>query len=547
MVRQVASGLAALGVRPGERVGLVGPNSPRWVAADYAIQMSGAVTVPLPHPDSKEQWEHILTRSGIRICCVTGDGLVEQLISTTPSLTFIINLDGDAIQHEGVIGAQALRELGEAWARTHPDEIAERIETLNGDHVATVIFTSGTTGDPKGVVLTHDNLMATARAAVEAVPIRRSEVLLSYLPISHSFERLITTVIPLVAHSTSWTVWFVEDMTGLPAALLSVRPTIMVGVPLFWQRLRQRITSELKASTWLRLLLGHVLENEHEEVPAWQGLLTLSLTKRVGRVILARVGLRRCWLALSGAAPLDAGTQIFFGRLGMPIHQGWGLTETTALSTVQHPSDNAIGVVGPPLPGVELRIGSDGEVLVRGPNVFAGYLDDPPPGSPEVDAEGFLHTGDLGEIVDGGRLRVLDRIDDMIVTAGGRKIPPRMIESRLNGQPLIESAIVLGDGRPYLVALLALNGRAVSELVSDTETHPWAHPEVETRVAEGIATVNATLPEPEQIHTWSILPLGFPDEALTPTLKIRRRVVETLLASTIADMYAERPDRTDLA
>jgi len=547
-VLRLAAGLAALGVEPGERVGLIGSNRPDWLVADYALQHLGAVVVPIHATHPADQISHILTRSQAKVCLVDSDELMGRLReSSVPKLRAVVALHLGDERHGSVIGRSAIIRAGEAWARDHPHGLADRLAALHADQVATVIFTSGTGSDPKGAALTHRNLIWAATAGAEAVGVGSRERTLSYLTLAHAFERVVTTVIPLVAAPAGWTCWFVDDIAKLPAALRSVRPTIFVAVPLLWERMQKRIEEELRQRGWrgsmVRVALGggwRSVKGRHGAV-GQLGRFRTGLARAAGRRIRRKLGLDRCWFAVSGAAALPAATQRFFQRIGVPLHQGWGLTETAALCTVQRPDDFEVGVVGAPLDGVDVRLGIDGEVLVRGPNVFVGYEGAPEETTRAFDADGFFHTGDIGRLADGSRLQIIDRIKDLIITAGGRNVAPRPIEEKLRSEPLVASAMVFGEGRPYLIALISLDPAAALGLVGPSngaEEGLWKHPKVRQRLDRSVAAVNRSLPQSDQIYRFAILPFGFPDEALTPTLKLKRRVVEQTFADTIEELYA---------
>jgi len=548
---RLAAGLASLGIAPGERVGLVGSNSPDWVIADYAIQHIGAAVVPLYSTSPASQIADILSRTRVRYCLVDSDEQLGKIREASiPGLQGVMALHQGEEEHGPVLGKGSLLRQGESWTSEHPRGLAERLEALRPEQVATVIFTSGTGGDPKGAAISHRNLLFAAAAAAEAVGVRAREVTLSYLPLAHALERVVTTVIPVVASTQRWTCWFVDEIAGLPGALRSVRPTIFVAVPLVWARMQDRIESEMKTRGFVgrsmaRLALASgsaaVRQRDDDQRPSPPRRLGAVAARLVGRRVLKKVGLGRCWFAVSGAAPLQPETQQFFQALGLPLHQGWGLTETAALCTVQRPDDLAVGGVGAPLDGVEVRLGIDGEILVRGANVFVGYEGEPERTAEVIDGDGFFHTGDVGRLMENGRLQIVDRLKDIIITAGGRKVSPLRIEEKLRADPVIAGAMVLGEGRPYLTALISLNGDKALRLAGDRqgeEVGLWEHPKVQQRVARTVAGVNRSLPEPEQIHRFSLLPFGFPDEALTPTLKLKRRVVEATFADVIEDLYA---------
>lgn len=521
------------------------------MVADYAIQHLGAVVVPLYATSPPDQISHILTRTRAAVCLADSDDLLGRIReASVPGLRTVIALHQGEDEHGQVIGGGAILRQGEVWLTQNPQGLSDRLAALDPDQIVTVIFTSGTGGDPKGAALTHRNLIWAADAGARAVGVRPREITLSYLPLAHAFERVVTTVIPLVATTQSWTCWFVDEIGKLPGALRSVRPTIFVAVPLVWARMQSRIQTEIRQRSFAGRVLTRAAvaggesavrrRDDDRSVPL-PTRLSAGIAGLLGRRVRRKLGLGRCWFAVSGAAPLQPQTQEFFQALGLPLHQGWGLTETAALCTVQRSDDLEVGVVGAPLDGVEIRLGIDGEVLVRGPNVFVGYEAEPAGAGETFDQDGFFHTGDVGRLAEGGRLQIIDRLKDVIITAGGRKIAPRPIEDKLVSEPLVAGAMVLGEGRPYLTALISLDGSAASALAgsqNSEEAGLWEHPKVRQRVERTVAAVNRSLPEPEQIHGFAILPFGFPDQALTPTLKLKRRVVESTFAGMIEDLYA---------
>lgn len=549
-VRRLAAGLASIGITQGDRVGLIGPNVPEWVMADYAIQHVAGVVVPIYDTSSSDQIADILTRTGARVCLAYGDEAIGKIREAMlPDLDTVVALHWDEEEHDQFLGYGALCQRGETWIEEHPEGLARRLADLDPAQIATIIFTSGTGDDPKGVALSHHNLVWAADASVQAVGIGRREITLSYLPLAHASERVITTVVPLVPNTKRWTCWFVEDLEGLPAAIRSVRPTIFLAVPVVWARMHDRIQAELLARGFARRGLARIALAAGESAirhrddgrsVAPHVRLGASSAKFLGRRVLKKLGLDRCWFAISGAAPLAESTQRFFQALGLPLHQGWGLTETAALCTVQRPDDLEVGVVGKPLEGVELRLGADGEVQVRGPNVFAGYETEPPSNKQMFDEEGYLRTGDVGRLTEDGRLVIIDRLKDLIITSGGRNVAPRPMEEKLEEEPLINETMVLGEGRPYLTALISIDGgeaaRAVGSRLQEDEGL-WEHPTVHQRVDRAVAALNRSLPDAEQVHRYAIVPVGFPDAALTPTWKLKRRVVEETFADLIESLY----------
>lgn len=549
-VVRLAAGLASLGIAPGERVGLMGPNLPDWVIGDYAIQHVGGVVVPLYANSPPEQIDHVLAKTKARVCLVYGDEALGSVRESELAGVDTVVVLHWSDQEQGIfVGRDNLLGRGENWAKKNPRGLTDRLAAVLPDAAVTVILTSGTGDEPKGVVLSHRNLLWAAEASVRAVGAGAREKTLSFLPLAHAFERVVTTVVPLAPTSKHWTVWFVEDMKDLPAALRTVRPTLFVAVPVVWQRMQTRIQTEM-ARMWIgrrilarvTLALGGVSAKHRQQ--GWTVLpktrLAGASARILGRRVLNKVGLGRCWFAVSGAAPLPATTQFFFQALGLPLQQGWGLTETAALCTIQEHDDLELGVVGRPLEGVELRLGNENEVLVRGPNLFLGYEGEQELAAPLLDTNGFMHTGDIGRLTEDGRLMIIDRLNDVIITSGGRSVAPQEIEANLASDPLIDGTMVFGDGRDYIVALLSLNGREAANLAGADRRDDeglWEHPRVRQHVERTVAAVNRTLHEGAQVRRFAILPFGFPDEALTPSMKLKRRVVEAVFEDLIESLY----------
>ncbi|MGH9053790.1 MAG: AMP-dependent synthetase/ligase [Acidimicrobiia bacterium] len=553
-VESIAAGLLALGMEKGDRVAFVGKNLPSWAATDYGIQHAGAIGVPVYATSAPEQISYVLNHSGSRVYVVDDqEQLDKALRAELPKVERIIAHHLDEEDDGRVMGMGRLRRLGEEWREAHSGELVDRMASLQPDDVLSIIYTSGTTGPPKGVVLTHRNGMWAAAKSAQALQVHDQETLLSYLPLSHVFERLVTTMVPLATESSRFTVYFVPELPELPAALRHVRPTIFVAVPRVWEKFQARILTEVGEAPPFRQRIFHfAMKGGAEAIQARdegrsasaRARLGAALAKRVvGKKVLGEVGLDHCWFAVSGAAPLAPEVQRFFQALGLPLHQGWGMTETSAPATVQAPDDLEVGVVGRPLEGLDIRVDEDGEILVRGPNVFQGYYEEPDQTREALDEEGWLRTGDVGEFVPGGRLKIVDRKKDIIITSGGKNIAPSEVERALKADGLVGEAMVIGDARPYLVALIALDADEAKaflhrkgEQVADDEALA-GNPLIEEHVGEVVDDVNQRLSRVENVRKWAIVPGGFPTEAVTPTMKLKRRVVFERFADMIEGLY----------
>jgi long-chain acyl-CoA synthetase len=376
------------------------------------------------------------------------------------------------------------------------------------------------------------------------------ETLVSYLPLSHVFERIVTTALIATDYPVRPTYYFVADIRNLAEALIEARPTVMIGVPRTWEKLRSRVIGAIQDDPRRRRFVHRVIDSAIAALrrrdagrriwPHQRAALYIAAGV-IGRQILRRLGLDRCWYAVSGAAALGSEVQYFWQVLGLPLHEGWGMTETTAVSAVQAPDDLQAGAVGRLIDGLELRLADDGEILVRGPSVFAGYYDQPDQTAEALDGDGWLHTGDVGRVSPDGKLRIIDRKKDIIITAGGKNVAPQEIEKRLKSHRIIEEALVAGDGRPYLVALLALGVEEVAEWARHSNladlNSPAGAAVLERHVQKAVDDVNRRLSRPERIRRWAIVASGFPPETLTPTIKLRRAAANLRFATEIDELY----------
>jgi long-chain acyl-CoA synthetase len=362
---------------------------------------------------------------------------------------------------------------------------------------------------------------------------------------------MVTTALLATDYPVRPTYFFVPDIRSLADALSEARPTVVIGVPRTWEKLRSRVIAVLQDDPRRRRLIHFVIDTAIAALrrrdagrAIWphQRAARYLARRTIGRRILRELGLEKCWYAVSGAAALGSQVQYFWQALGLPLHEGWGMTETAAVSAVQAPDDLQAGVVGRLIDGLELRLAEDGEILVRGGSVFAGYHEEPDKTAEVLDEHGWLHTGDVGRVSADGRLRIIDRKRDIIITAGGKNIAPQEIEKRLKSHGIIEEALVAGDGRPHLVALLALGA---DEATAWLHHHSFAdpdHPEAAAALGKHVQKivddVNRGFSRAERIRSWAIIPDGFPSETLTPTIKLRRRAASQRFATEIDRLYS---------
>jgi long-subunit acyl-CoA synthetase (AMP-forming) len=488
--RSVASGLSALGVRPGDTVGLLLTNRPEFHVADAAALLLGATPFSMYNTSAPEQFEHLLTDAGCSVV-VTETVLAERLMT--------------AVQRVERVDAVILVDDGDAWPKLLTrDELDAAAPGAGGEDLATLIYTSGTTGPPKGVELTHRNVLTLASELVGLLGAEPEHRAISYLPMAHIAERVSTHYLPMVI---GLSVVCTPDHTLVPQLLPQVRPQIFFSPPRVWEKLQATVGASVAAGV------------SAEDVR--RGL-----------------GFDRLEAALTGAAPCPRGVVEFFASIGIALREIYGLSETTGVVSLASTDDVRIGTVGPPLPSSEVRLTDDGELLVRGPLVMAGYRNRPDATAKAIDADGWLHTGDVARFDDAGHLMIVDRKKELIINAAGKNMSPANIEARLKeSSPLVGQACVIGDARPYNVALIVLDP-VVSARFADDDAR-------RAEVQAGVERANARLSRVEQIKRFAILAGDWvPDsDELTPTMKLKRRPIAEKYAAEIDALYTTKEER----
>jgi len=564
-VRDLSLGLSALGMGPRDRIAIVSESRPEWLLTDLATVCAGAVTVPIYPTLSAAQARYILQDSGARIAVVSTRAQLQKIQEVRhqlPAIEAVILIDHDPEEASpSVLSFADVMQRGHArmvaeWGTAREFRDATR-QVQPGD-LATIIYTSGTTGEPKGVMLTHAALVANMRAGADALDVHQEDVALSFLPLSHAFERMVGYIYLL----RGVTVVFAEsfDTIGRDAAL--VRPTVFTGVPRVYEKMHGRIlekgrsASPAKAALF-RWAMNVAMARGRAMLAGRRPSPLLSLQAALAdRLVFAKVrdgvGGRLRYL-VSGSAPLGVSLAEFFHGVGLPIIEGYGLTETAPILTVNPPDAPRRGTVGKPLPEVELRIATDGEILARGPNLMTGYYNKPD-ATADVIKDGWFHTGDIGSIDADGYLSITDRKKDLLVTSGGKKIAPQPIENILKQSPLIAEAVVLGDRRKYAAVLIVPEFAALERRLRDLGRPPSPasgaaaeraqlveRPDVRALYQEIIDGINRELSQFERIKRIAILPREFSIEngELTPSLKVRRKIVEQKWAQMIEGLYAE--------
>ena len=552
--RETAARLASAGVAPGERVALFSENRPEWHILDFACHLIAAVPVPLYATLPAAQVRYIVSDAQAKLLLVSGAERARTALEACTALPDVRVLGIDPGLAEGL---ESLHDLPLPPARRWPAP-----PPLSGGDLASLIYTSGTTGEPKGVMLSHRNFMSQVNTVRELYPITERDICMSFLPLSHVFER----TVDYVFFDRGSQINYVESIERVPSQLTEIRPTIMVSVPRLYERSYIKIISKVQQEGGAkRRLFDWALRVGREVREAeWNGGRASAFARgqfavarsRVFSKVLERLG-GRLRFSISGGAPLAREVAAFFDIVGLPILQGYGLTETSPVIAANRLDANRLGSVGQVFPGVDVRIAPDGEILARGPNIMLGYWGKPDETAEAIDGEGWLHTGDVGYVDTDGYLFITDRKKDIIVTSGGKNVAPQPIEGRLGATPHIAQAVLIGDKFPYLTALIVPNFEsleahlAAKGIAGLGRPEIAAHPDTETLVAAAVKQVNAELATHERVRRFTVLgrELSLEEGEMTPTMKVRRRVVAERFAPVIEQMYlkTQRAGEYDLS
>ena len=545
-IREIAGGLAALGIGVGDKVAILASTIPEWPLADFGSFCAGATVVPVYHTNSPEECEYVLAHSGAKLILLEDDAQAAKIAkvrASLPELEHVVVLRGEA---EGALTLAELRERGGDGEAV----VSERVAAVAPDDTATIVYTSGTTGPPKGCVLSHGNLLYTLNAYIDRLELREAApVIFQYLPLAHVLARMVA----FVALETGGVLAFSSgDTKKIAGEILEAAPTHVPTVPRLLEKIHTRVLGQaeeaggIKAAIFTRALAtGEKVAKAKRE---GRGVNPLDqLRHAVGdRLALGKV---RAALGpgkpvlITGAAPIGAEVIEFFYACGVPVLEGYGMTETCAAATLNTLDEVRVGSVGRTLPGSEVSLGDDGEVLLRGPHVFKGYHRNQEATDAILDADGWLHSGDLGEIHD-GYVHITGRKKDLIITSSGKNVSPEMLESALRETRWISQAIAAGDRRSYLVALVTLDPDETPALAAELGVDPdpatmATDPKVREAVWKDIDAVNQRFARIEQIKRFAILPrdLSQQEGELTPTLKVKRAVVYKKFEPDITELY----------
>ncbi len=547
-VQQLALGLVALGVDPGDRVGILSENRYEWPVCDLAALSIGAATVPIYPTLTADQCAYMLRDAGAKVLFVSSAEQLSKILGVLdrlPKLATTVVLDAVPLEGPQTLAWADLLQRGAAARRADGTLWAERVAAVRPDDLATIIYTSGTTGEPKGAMLTHSNISSNVAAGLQVMKLRPDDRCLSFLPLCHIFERMAGLYAMLQGGVT---IAYAQSPETVAEDALEVRPTVLLGVPRFYEKVYGRVMEAAHTMPAYRRALLHwglavgrrvaTATFAGRKPDAWTGLEAALAERLVFSKIRARVGgrLRFC---ISGGAPLNPEVMSFFYAIGIPVYEGYGLTETSPVICLTPAARPKPGCVGPPLPGVEVRIGDEGEILTRGPHVMKGYFNDPEATARALEG-GWFHTGDIGELDADGYLKITDRLKELIVLAAGKKVAPQPIENRLKSSEWITEAVLVGDRRPFIACLVVPDYAKLRTLVPGVEgTALIEHPKVLETIQRVVDGINAGLARFEQIKRFALIERELSQEAgeLTPSLKIKRRIVDQHFAARIETLY----------
>ena len=553
-VRDLGLGLISLGLEPQQQAALLSENRPEWVICDLAILSAGAVNVPIYMTLTPKQVEYLLADSQSRIAIASNPEQLHKLLKVKqrlPLLRHIICFDCPQPPPDPmVVPLDEVMRRGAEWARERgASALDERVAMLRPGDIASIIYTSGTTGEPKGVMLTHDNFLSNVQASLAALPTGERDLALNFLPLSHIFARTCDHYLMMAAGAT---MAFAETVDTVARDMFEVRPTVMTGVPRLYEKTYARVmenvgrTAGIQRALWeWGMRLGAARVRERRRLSPWFRVKYALARKLVYAKLRERLGGRIRFL-VSGGGPLPKEIGEFFGGADIVICEGYGLTETSPVISVNRLGAVKYGTVGPPVPGVEVRIAEDGEILTRGPHVMKGYFGRERE-TAEAIVDGWLHTGDIGFLDEDGYLTITDRKKDIIVTAGGKNVAPQLIEGTLKTDPFINQIVVQGDKHKFLCALIVPNFEQLEPWARQQGLRFGSHaelvglPEVHAFIEQRISEKLRDLARHEQIRRFTLLDREFTmgDDEVTPSLKLRRKIIADRYRDLIEAMYRD--------
>ena len=550
-VRQAARALIALGVEPGGAVTILGFNRPEWAIFDLAAMLAGGVAAGIYTTNSPTEVKYIVEHAEASVILLEDEGQLAKIREVRDDLAclkHIVMMKGNPAYPDALSWDDFMAEGN----KTPETLIGQRLNELKMEQLATLIYTSGTTGPPKGVMLNHLNLAWTAETAQALLDLNVSDSVLSYLPLSHIAEQMFTLHAAVTA---GYQVYYAESGLKVLDNLKEVRPTVLFGVPRVWERFYNGVTAKLqeatgakaKIATWaLGVGRAHLaVLNRGQQPGTWLKIQHGIANKLFFGKVKAALGVDRVRHGVSGAAPIAKEILEFFSGLDLPIYEVYGQSEDSGPTTVNRPGATKYGSVGQAWPGVQVRLAEDGEIQVKGNNVFMGYYRNPESTAETLTADGWLLSGDLGQFDSEGYLTIVGRKKEIIITSGGKNIAPKNIEAALKNLTLVGDAVVIGDNRRFIAALISLEPEAAEKFAAEhnlSRENLHQNPQMVAAVQKGIdSEVNSLFAKVEQVRAFRILdrPLSVEHGELTPTLKVKRKVVNQHFAEIIEEMYKE--------
>lgn len=559
-VRHFCLGLVELGLKPGDHVSIFGENEPKWLYADLAVQSAGGIAVGVYPTNPSKEAKYVIGHSQSVFAVCDDQEQVDKVLEVKddlPLVRMIMVMDMKGLRHyhdPAIMSFEAVEAIGQKVEAADPEKYYRLVDQVQPRDVAIMVYTSGTTGPPKGAMLSHENVINFLSNAGQVIPQYDTDEIVSYLPLCHVAERIMSVFLPI---NSGATVNFAESVDTVVLDMREILPTFFLAVPRIWEKMMANVVIKMKDASWLKKKIFHwampigrqMAEARVAKRPPGAGL---TLMYGLGQLLLFRhlkkeLGLLRTRIALSGAAPIAPEVLLFFMSLGVPVVEAWGMTEETGIGTINRLDDIKLGTVGQPIPGVEIRIAEDGEILLRCNHIFVGYWRDPEATARTV-MDSWLHTGDVGELDADGRLKITDRKKEIIITSGGKNIAPSEIENRLKCSPYINEAVVIGDRRPFLAALIQIEYDNVAKwaqernLAYTTFKSLSQNPEVVELISKEVAEANKEFAQVEKIKKFRLLEkeLDHDDDELTATLKLRRKTVHKKFGDIIEEMYRSK-------
>jgi len=557
--REIGMGLLALGLQRRDVCSVVSENNKEWLYTDMGILGSGGVTSGVYTTDSSKQLEYLVTDSATRFLFVENEEQLDKFLEVrerTPTIEKVIVFDPEGLHEfsdDQVMMIEDLYALGRSHMDAHPDQWEKEVQQSHPEDLMVLIYTSGTTGPPKGAMVSHRNCMYQIETFSQIFEVNARDEQLSFLPLCHILERLLTILIPL---KSSGTVNFVEGIDTVPENIRELSPTIFIAVPRIWEKFYSTIQLQIKDATWFGKWFYAISEKLGRQVSAYKirhEPIPLSLTclywitkKTVLNNILRMMGLDRLRWAGTGAAPISPDLIRWYLSMGIDMFEAYGQTECCGVATANLIGNQKLGTIGPAIPNTEIGISKEGEILIKSPGVFIGYLNQPEKTADTV-IDGWLHSGDVGRMDEEGFVKITDRLKDIIITAGGKNISPSEIENQLKFSPYITDAVVIGDARKYLTCLIMIDQENVEKHAQDNDI-PYTNfaslcraQEIVELIWEETLKVNKQFARVEQIKKIKLIDqlLTAEDDELTPTMKLKRKFVNKKYAELIESMYTK--------